>query len=344
MKSTKIAFAVLAAVAATGAAAQSSVTIYGRVNTTLESRKVTGQDRTTGMFNNASRWGIRGSEDLGGGTSALFQLESGFNSDDGRLTNNGGQGANPGIFNREAFAGLTGGWGTLRAGRITSPVYFATADYISMHNHDTGISSDFLFGFGATGGNNNNSVTYKTPSFGGADVEVAYSFNANGNENPGSANERNAQVAFNYVGGPLHLGAGIAQMDNKQVTPTSKNQTAVIRALYEIGAITVGAYYERSKLDVGGTRRSRNNLRLSGMFTAGASEFHANYGLADDFSGLSNSGADQFTLGYNYNLSKRTKVYAFYTQVDDDSNSSFYVGGNPGDKLSSVAAGVRHNF
>lgn len=334
----------------------SNATIYGRINTTVESQKVTGLDRTTVLQNNASRWGIRGTEDLGGGMKALFQLESGFNSDTGGFTNNFGQGTSPALFNRESFVGLSGGFGTVRAGRITSPVYFASADYVSMHNHDTGTSSDALFNFFATGVNNNNSITYKTPSFGGADVEVAYSLaagflqiNPNGfNELPGSNNQRNFQVAVNWVGGPLHLGGGYAQMKDRSglpATPEVKDETTVIRALYEMGPITVGGYYERSKFDFGpGARRSRNNIRLSGMYAMGASEFHLNVGIADDFSGLPSSGAKQATVAYNYNLSKRTKVYAFYTQVDEDSNGTFYVSSTPGSKFSSLALGVRHNF
>lgn len=168
------------------------------------------------LQNNASRWGIKGTEDLGGGLRALYFLESGFNSDTGVMTNNFGQGASGSLFNRESFAGLSGGFGTIRGGRITSPVYFASANYVSMHSHDTGTSSDALFNVIATGVNNNNSIAYKTPSFGGADVEVAYSFAAGFllanpagfNELPGSNNQRNVQVAVNHVGGPLHLGGG----------------------------------------------------------------------------------------------------------------------------------------
>lgn len=338
----------------------SNATIYGRINTSIESQKVTGVERTTVLQNNSSRWGIKGTEDLGGGLRALYFLESGFNSDTGVMTNNFGQGASGSLFNRESFAGLSGGFGTIRGGRITSPVYFASADYVSMHNHDTGTSSDALFNFIATGVNNNNSIAYKTPSFGGADVEVAYSFAAGFlqanpagfNELPGSNNQRNVQVAVNYVGGPLHLGGGYAQMKDRSGLPAIaeiKNDTFVLRALYELGAFTVGGYYERSKFDqvfFGGTggRRSRNNFRLAGMYTMGPSEFHLNFGMADDFSGLSGSGAKQATVAYNYNLSKRTKVYAFYTQLDEDSNGTFYVGGTPGAKFSSLALGLRHNF
>ena len=68
--------------AVTSASAQSDVTLYGRVNTTVENQR-TGEARTTGLFNNSSRFGFRGVEDLGGGLKIGFGLESGFASDTG---------------------------------------------------------------------------------------------------------------------------------------------------------------------------------------------------------------------------------------------------------------------
>lgn len=359
MKKQTVALAVLAATASVAGAQSLGVGVYGRVNTSIESQKLTGSDSVTVLQNNASRWGLRGAEDLGGGMRAFFQLESGFGSDTGELTNNPSRsGSSGGLFNRESFAGITTGFGSLRGGRMTSPVYFASADYISMHNHDTGTSSDALFAFSATGVNNNNSVAYKSPDFAGANVEVAYAFAAGffpinpaaWQEQPGSDNQTNLQVAVNWVGGPLHLGGGYAVMKDKSgesFTPPvgeNKDDMFVIRGLYEIGAFTIGAYYERAKLQLAGDRRSRNNYRLAGMYTVGASEFHLNFGMADDFDGIDDSAATQFTVAYNYNLSKRTKVYAFYTQIDQDDNTNYYLGSANGDKFSSYALGLRHNF
>jgi predicted porin len=342
----------------TSAAAQTSisnVTLYGRINSTVERQKIepqTGSSETvTGLVNNASRWGIRGTEDLGGGMKALFQLESGFGSDTGQLTNNPSTAPTAGLFNREAFVGLSSSFGTIRAGRITSPLYFATADYISMHNHDTGTSSDTLFNFNATGVNNNNTLAYKTPDFSGGNVEVAYSFAAGFfptnpagfQEQPGSNNQTNLQVAINWVGGPLHLGGGYAQMKDKTGAPQTDTDMWVVRALYEIGSFTLGAYYETSNFTVGTVDTDRGNFRLSAMYAMGASEFHLNYGMADDLSNINDSSANQWTLAYNYNLSKRTKVYAFYTQVDQDANVDYF-GTGLGSKFSSFALGLRHNF
>ena len=100
-KMTRVVLAVLAVAGTTAAMAQSSVTLYGRVNTTVERQKV-GDVTTTGMFNNSSRFGFKGTEDLGGGLKAGFQLESGFNSDTGA--------SSPTFFGRQSEVNLSGGF------------------------------------------------------------------------------------------------------------------------------------------------------------------------------------------------------------------------------------------
>jgi predicted porin len=92
---------------------------------------------------------------------------------------------------------------------------------------------------------------------------------------------------------------------------------------------------------------NRTNIRGSVAYNFGANELHLNVGKAGEYSKLKNSDATQFTLGYNYNLSKRTKVYGYYTAIND-SKLGLYTGGaraNGKDgEFSSLAAGVRHNF
>ena len=112
-KMTRIALAALAVMGATTAMAQSSVTLYGRINTTVERQKL-GDNTATGMVNNASRFGVRGTEDLGGGLKAGFVLESGFNSDDGAgtpWTHGSGTGL---TFGRQSEVNLSGGFGMVR--------------------------------------------------------------------------------------------------------------------------------------------------------------------------------------------------------------------------------------
>ena len=142
------------ALASAGAAfAQSNITIYGRLNMTVESEKFGNASRSTAVNNNASRIGFKGTEDLGGGLKAGFVLEHGFNPDTGTTSSSR-------FWARESTVFLGGGFGKIQLGNAAaSESYFATVDYVSMHNHDTGSSSDALAAFVSTGALQN-SISY----------------------------------------------------------------------------------------------------------------------------------------------------------------------------------------
>ena len=330
-KSSRLLLATLAVLSTSAAFAQSSVTIYGRVNTSVEHQK-TGDSTATVMQNNASRIGFRGVEDLGGGLKAGFVLESGFNSDTG--TSDG-----RGFFARQSEVNLSGNFGEVRLGRWTAPSYFATADYISMHNHDTGTSADAFYAYVMNDvATNSNSIAYKTPTFGGFNAELSTGLYEK-NAKYGAKNIYD--LAANYEAGPLALGLGATKFDQS-------NQFAV-RGLYKIGSnFLLGAYVQRSKnwgFDqvTSSTGGSRTAYRLSGAYLMGASEFHLNVGRAGKMKNFADSQAMQYTLAYNYNLSKRTKVYGYYTKVNNKDGAS-YMSGAAGEDFSSIAVGVRHNF
>lgn len=310
---------IAAALASVGASAfaQSSVTLYGRVNATIERQKI-GNVTDNKLQNNASRFGLRGSEDLGGGMKAGFQLEHGLNINDGRQS----QGA---FWARQSEINLSGGFGMVRLGNFFSEAYYATADYVSMHNHDTGTSSDAFYAYL---GRNTGKVAYRTPSIGGATFEAAIT------EAGSSPEGRTVDLAANWKGGPLHLGFGYEKNDPQNALTSKKDQYAV-RALYEMGSFVLGGYVQRDKNVY--ASGNRTTYRLAVMHTMGNTEFHANYGHAGDYSGLAgDQAANQYTLGINQNLSKRTKVYGFFTKIAD--KGTLY-----GD-FSSFAVGVRHNF
>lgn len=315
MKRIALAAAIAGAFAAP-AFAQSDVTIYGRLNTSIERQK-DGDTKVSGVFNNSSRIGFMGTEDLGGGLKAIFQLEHGFNSDDGAATHGNG------FWARESWVGLTGSFGTVRLGNTPSATYFASADYVSLHNHDTGSSADALYAY--VNERDANKIAYKTPSYNGLTAEVQFTLREQTGNN-------SWDLAVNYDEGPLHLGGGYVK--------SGEDKLFVIRGLYEMGDFTFGGYYERDDVEFLG---KRNNFRLSAMYTVGASEFHANVGIAGDWDDLDDSGAKQFTLAYNYNLSKRTKLYALYTRVSNDDAAAYNVT-TPGDNFSSFGVGIRHNF
>ena len=322
-KTNRLALAVLALLGSTAAFAQSSVTLYGRVNTTVERQEV-GNVKTTGLFNNSSRFGFKGTEDLGGGLKAGFQLESGFDSDTGASDSRG-------FFARQSEVNLSGGFGTVRLGNFTPESYYATADYISMHNHDTGNSSDAFYAYVMPSADK---IAYRTPSFGGLTVDAAVALHeqATGGKNA-------FDLAVNYNLGALALGAGYSKQGDV-------NQFAV-RALYTFGAFTVGGYIQRDEDAFRANGGKRNTFRLAGAYNLGASEFHVNVGRAGEYKNFNDSDATQYTLGYNYNLSKRTKVYGYYTRINNSRAGTYGLNQavvGAGVDSNTLAVGIRHNF
>ncbi len=321
-----LAVTAITALTAGAALAQSSVTVYGRLNASMEYQDNIGTEGTQKVLqNNASRLGFKGTEDLGGGLKALFFLEHRFNVDTGTVTGD--------FYAGDSFVGLeSASLGTFRMGRMTSAAYYATADYISYHNHDTGTSADALYTYL---GRDKNTIAYLSPSFGGFTIEGSVS----------AAESKNSELkvwglAGNWDGGALQAGFGYEQND------PGDSQFA-IRANYTMGAFTFGGYYQRSDVtDVrtfGLNAGTRDAVRGSVMYTMGNWEFHGNVGWADDWSNVNDSDAIQYTLATNYNLSKRTKLFAFYTEIDN-SSALGYGAFAPGLDPSSISVGVRHNF
>lgn len=304
-------FAAAAATLVAGQAlAQSSVDIYGRLNLSAERQNANGL-KSTQLANNSSRLGFRGTETLGGGLKAGFVLEHGLDPSNGTAAS--------AFWGRQSEVNLSGAFGTVRLGNFTSEAYFATADYISMHNHDTGPSGDALYAYA---GRNTNKIAYRTPELTkGLTLEGAYSLKE-------TAATKSYELAANYSMGKLALGAGYEKAGNA-------NQYAV-RAFYELGAFLLGGYVQRDENVY--ASGDRTTYRLAGAYMMGKSEFHLNYGRAGDYSNVANSSANQYTLAYNYNLSKRTKAYTYYTKVNASAGTSYAA------DFSSVALGLRHNF
>ncbi len=232
MKKSLVALALMGAFS--GAAfAQSNVTLYGildvnvqrndpkegtcyntaaGVGTPVSCSAVTG---INGGHQSGNRWGVRGSEALGGGLSAIFALESGFSIDTGTM----GQGGR--LFGRQAWAGLQGGWGSLVAGRLAG-LSSGTGSWDMM-----GFIDPFLTGFGDSNLGNtftpmnaarfDNAVGYISPTFAGFKVGGMYSFNANGAEQAGTSNNfRVTDLAVSWSAGPFAVGLSYDIYDPQQ--------------------------------------------------------------------------------------------------------------------------------
>ncbi|MDQ3189163.1 MAG: porin, partial [Pseudomonadota bacterium] len=209
MKKNLIALAIFGAFSG-AALAQSNVTLYGilDLNFQYNDPDAAGVSSTRGInsgHQSGSRWGVRGSEALSPNLNAVFTIEGGFSPDLG-IQGPGGQGGR--LFGRQAWAGLSGGWGTLVAGRVAT-FSSGTGSFDMFGNTDP-----FLTGFGDSSLGStftpsgalrlDNSVLYSSPSFGGFKFGGGYSFNANGTEGAGSGN--NNRVIFlgaNFSRGPF---------------------------------------------------------------------------------------------------------------------------------------------
>jgi predicted porin len=325
--------AALTTVFAGSAFAQSSVNLYGRINTSIEHFD-NGDETVTGMKNNSSRWGLRGTEDLGGGLNAYFQLEAGFGSDTG---------AGSGGFTRDAYVGLRStSLGQIKLGRFTSALYYGTIDYIGVFNHDTGTTSeDNIWALNDVF--YSNGIEYTSPKlFGG--FEFIGTIFAGEKTLPDTY-----ELAANYDAGDLHVGGGYSETKGLGVDKSGY----ALAASYVFGPLFAGISYDN--VDVKGIANwgNRDSVTATAMYTMGNNEFHVSIGHAGEWDNVNDSAATQFTLGYNYNLSKRTKLYAFYFAVDNDKGAGgaiVYgpglgtVGPIPNETLSVFGVGIRHNF
>jgi general bacterial porin, GBP family len=216
MKS-KIVAALIAAGACSVASAQASVTLYGIVDVGLQWNKQ-GVDRGTstapdwqsesyfgvdGGYQSGNRFGLRGSEALGGGWNAVFTLEGGFSIDTG-TSSQGGR-----LFGRQAWAGLQGNIGTVALGRIATPSsttgsfdMFAAADPFDGGWGINAIGSTFI---AANSLREDNSIIYSSPNWGGFRAAAMYSFNMDGGETaPQSSNNSAFNISGSFATGPFY--------------------------------------------------------------------------------------------------------------------------------------------
>lgn len=340
MKKSLIALAVLAASGA--AMAQSSVTLYGvadayvgQTSTTLTSTSAKEKQTVVNSagFNN-SRWGMKGSEDLGGGLKANFTLESGFAIDTGA--------GNAGLFDRKATVGLSGAFGAVDLGR----------NYTAYDALRGATNNQYDSNFATTGTvwNNgikdyssriSNSIVYASPSFGGISGAVAYGLGENKNLAPANAGGKatdNLSMHIKYANGPVLVGYAYQEEKQPQAVvgaAQDKNKYNLIAGSYDFGV---------AKL-TGGYNEAKNNSLKDKEYQLGVS---VPFGAASVAAGYSRSkseavGGDKTGTGYSllgtYDLSKRTRLYAglVNTKVEAPQSTGFY-------KTSTAGVGVRHAF
>jgi predicted porin len=245
----------LALISAAGAAhAQSSVTLYGLIDTGLTFSNNSGGERSyqqaSGVVN-GSRWGLRGSEDLGNGLKAIFDLESGINLQDGSASDS------QRLFNRNAYVGLSSQYGTVTFGRQKTPLFDLLGDTYDPLTVGNYAENSWLPGALGAGLYADNAVKY-TGTYNGLTLAATYSFGTNSESTgvdgfsgqvPGHLGAGNMYgFTLSYVAGPLSVAAGVQQnSDNSNNKQTIFNANAV----YSFSSAKVYVGYLHSKDDTG---------------------------------------------------------------------------------------------
>lgn len=336
--SMKKAMVVAAAVAAcSGAFAQSNVQLMGLADVFVGSMRLAGDAKhssvvgTSGMT--TSWWGLKGTEDLGGGLKANVAF-TGFM----RMTN-GGAGRFDGdpMFSRDANVSLSGSFGTVMAGRGLAPNFVPTVAFnpigdsftfspLVLHNNvgksgfpkanpsDTGWSSEII---------------YTTPDFSGLKANLHYQL-------AGVSGKKDVGANLLYFSGPVGLTAYYErdQLTNPTVAAFADGSTKTVWMLggsYDAGVVKGFATYGQSKTDLSTTKQKTYSLGASAPMGANGKLLAAYANSKVNTSGVKRQ---TLTVGYDYNLSKRTDVYAM---VMSDKITNLSSG-------TSVGVGIRHRF
>lgn len=319
--------------------AQDGVTLYGLIDQFAQYVN-TGNGYTAALGSSgqwASRIGLKGGEDIGGGNQIRFVLENGFNPTDGSL-------AQPGtLFNRQAWVGVSGAWGQVRAGRQNSPVFIDQSgqDAFAGVTQASGMDNLTVFAFRTS-----NTISYMTPEVGGFQAGVFVGFgDAGGLRSAGSS----YQFDVTYEHGPL--AAFVAGQWLKNATNTTTDHAILAGASYTLGNATVYGGYSDSKWDDIGI--DTRVYGLSAKYQLNPASYVAlGYTILRDQSGQHDN-ADQLGLMVEYDVSKRTNVYGALSFLRNRNQAEYTLAGAanaglplayPGADARGVQVGVVHRF
>ena len=357
-----LAAAIVSAFAAPAFAATANTDWYGQMNVSFDVVDADGaaNERRSRVSSNNSHFGFKGAEDLGGGLSAVWQLEYAVQIDQQQYTNfQTSSDSQGGASLRNTFAGLSSKTlGALTFGTQESPLKTSTGP-LSVY---TNTLADYRSVFTKLSTRSDNSILYTSPDMGGFVAQVMYGAR---NEAGNGTNPDPRMYALSgvYKNGPLY--ATLAYENNKNtriavtaaplatppvvgVTALSSNVKAWRAGVgYTFGNTKLGLAYENNDAEnaAGVTTNDGDAWYASVAHKMGNITLNGAYTKRSDYLSTQNNGADQMTVGVDYNLSKRTMVYALYTQVDNDGTGNNNIGAATGiATVSTVAGGDASGF
>jgi len=347
---------IILGLASTAAQAQTNVTIYGIVDAAIVGESGGSAGRITKVTSgaaSASRIGFRGTEELGDGMQAFFTLETGAKIDTGELD------ATNTIFNRQAFVGLKTKAGAVAFGRQYTPYHLTLTSVADPFGTGYAGTSKNLFPDNGTNVRTSNTVTYVSPKVSGVNVELAYSVG----EQTDSSAGRQCGGAIAYANGPLTLRLAYNSKNTDVVSTGTSHElgrNTLLGGNYDLKWAKLYFAYGIDKGFNSATLGNANNpygsvrptpstdgrdmlLGFSAPIGPGRLIFSAMH--KDDRTGF-NQDASSWGIGYLYDLSKRTGLYAAYAHINNHNGAGYTVANNTesGTGDTGYNLGIRHTF
>jgi len=382
----------LMAVAVAGALAApatvlAQVQIYGRANLGFDNYSATGataanQDfkARNRVFDNSSRLGFRGTEDLGGGMRAVFVIESGVNIDTGNQNSQfGGANASTGFLaSRDSYVGLEGNWGRVTFGRqsiywVQGVIAQSGANYINVDVATTGALGRVV----APTARTSNVMAYNSPTVNGFNGTVSYAPNSEAAAAAANTDARIWGVTGRYSGRfNAQIDYAVNQGTSGAATGTPKNSGLKVGVGYpyapgaQIAVIFISDKNENLAAAVAGFAAAGDSVKANAVIvnwehTFGNMQALAEVGKVQKAKGCSGTGCDNtestgFMVAGRYLFSKRTAAYVSYNKITNKDNATWDVSGGGQSSASAsggflpaasagadpriIALGVIHNF
>lgn len=338
-------------------AAANSVTLYGVIDACLVSHK--GASGTSPQVNGGgcsfgSRFGLRGTEDLGGGLKAYFQLESGFFADTGALNQNGR------LFGRKALVGLGGAFGAVEAGRDYAPAFYLLTAIDPMQlGIGSVIATQWSGSPGTASGRTDNNISYQSPTAGGFAVRAMY---APGEQVAPAAKHGGDTHGYSLMYRSERMITGATYARVKNPVDSGDDSAVTLAVKYDFGAFSLAASAQSGRWEGSRTAaapssatsifsRRFKSYMLGGTLKLGTDFLSATYKRYDDRT-AANFDANIWSVVYTHPLSKRTQLYAGASRLKNLRGSAYgasdgngaYTGVANGGASRIVDLGITHFF
>lgn len=364
MKKKIIALAVAAAFTTPALADNANVTVYGKAFLNVEAVSNDKASKQMRVQSNASRFGVKGSEDLGEGLKGLYQFELEMDADgsgnsvkttakDASAADiTAGKPASKATYtstptpsglgkSRNSGVGIEGGFGKVIMGIWDTPFKVAH-NKIELFDNTTSFTATKVIGRTANAMDYNsrqkNSVTYWSPTIGGAQISAAVKADETTNY------KNSVSVAGTFEMDEFYVAAAYENRPDQSFAATSDTGIRVV-SKYSLGDFWLGGAYESMKVNTSTTASyTQNNFELAGSYKMGPSVLAATYVKAGK-SSAANTAATLVSLRYGFNFSKRTEVFAAYSSLKNETAASYALVHTAAGSTENVAGvGIVHSF